>query len=193
VAADFGCDSEFDASKKTSCCGRCVTLNVRAPKCDKGAHEFHLPPSGHIFMFIRRFRSGARAGAEWGSNMIFQTRDTAEYDQSAETQVEGEIREFVSRDVVTKLGRQPDNESELVASNINSVLQRASATTVHEIDKLIAELEASRDKLHSEAARVQREIIQYATFTQATLQSTKIIAESLMQWKQAPTAPTMPD
>jgi hypothetical protein len=144
-------------------------------------------------MFLRRFRSGARAGAEWGSNMIFQTRDTAEYDQSAETQVEGEIREFVSRDVVTKLGRQPENESELVASNINSVLQRASATTVHEIDKLIAELEASRDKLHSEAARVQREIIQYATFTQATLQSTKIIAESLMQWKQAPTAPTMPD
>jgi hypothetical protein len=125
--------------------------------------------------------------------MIFQTHDTAEYDQSAETQVEGEVGEFVSGDVVTKLGRQPDNESEVVASNINSLLQGATATTVHEIDKLIAELEASRDKLHTEAARVQREIIQYATFTQATLQSTKIIAESLMQWKQAPTAPTMPD
>jgi hypothetical protein len=125
--------------------------------------------------------------------MIFQTHDTAEYDQSAETQVEGEVGEFVSGEVVTKLGRQPDNESEVVASNINSVLQGATATTVHEIDKLIAELEASRDKLHTEAARVQREIIQYATFTQATLQSTKIIAESLMQWKQAPTAPTMPD
>jgi hypothetical protein len=144
-------------------------------------------------MFIRRFRSGARAGAEWGSNMIFQKRDTPEYDQSAETQLEAEIREFVSRDAVTKFGRQPDNESELVASNINSVLQRATATSVHEIDKLIADLEASRDKLHSEATRVQREIVQYATFTQATLQSTKIIAESLMQWKQAPTAPTMPD
>jgi hypothetical protein len=134
-----------------------------------------------------------RAGAEWGSNMIFQTPDTAEYDQSADAQVEGEIREFVSRDVVTKLGRQPENESEIAAGNINSVLQRATATTVHEIDKLIAELEASRDKLHSEGARVQREIIQYATFTQATLQSTKIIAESLMQWKQAPTAPTVSD
>ena len=125
--------------------------------------------------------------------MIFQTPDIAEYDQSADAQVEGEIREFVSRDVVTKLGRQPENESEIAAGNINSVLQRATATTVHEIDKLIAELEASRDKLHSEGARVQREIIQYATFTQATLQSTKIIAESLMQWKQAPTAPTVSD
>jgi hypothetical protein len=125
--------------------------------------------------------------------MINQARDTGEYDQSAERPVEGELREFVSRDVVTRLGRQPDNESEIAAGNINSVLQRASATTIHEIDKLIAELEALRDKLHSEGARVQREIIQYATFTQATLQSTKIIAESLMQWQQAPTAPTMRD
>jgi len=125
--------------------------------------------------------------------MIIQARDTGEYDQSAERPVEGELREFVSRDVVTKLGRQPDNESEIAAGNINSVLQRASATTIHEIDKLIAELEALRDKLHSEGARVQREVIQYATFTQATLQSTKIIAESLMQWKQAPTAPTVSD
>jgi hypothetical protein len=125
--------------------------------------------------------------------MIIQARDTGEYDQSAERPVEGELREFVSRDVVTRLGRQPDNESEIAAGNINSVLQRASATTIHEIDKLIAELEALRDKLHSEGARVQREVIQYATFTQATLQSTKIIAESLMQWKQAPTAPTVSD
>jgi hypothetical protein len=125
--------------------------------------------------------------------MKLQTRETAEYDQWADKQAEGEIREFVSRDVVSKLGRRPDNESEFVAGNLNSVLQRASATTVHEIDKLIAELEALRDKLHSEAARVQREVIQYATFTQATLQSTKIIAESLMQWQQAPTAPTMRD
>jgi hypothetical protein len=143
-------------------------------------------------MFIRAIEAPPR-GAEGGSNMIIQARDTGEYDQSAERPVEGELREFVSRDVVTKLGRQPDNESEIAAGNINSVLQRASATTIHEIDKLIAELEALRDKLHSEGARVQREIIQYATFTQATLQSTKIIAESLMQWKQAPTAPTVSD
>jgi hypothetical protein len=122
-----------------------------------------------------------------------QTPDTAEYDQPAETQVEGEIREFVSRDVATNLGRQPENHSELVASNINSVLQGATATTIQEIEKLITELEASRDKLHSEGARVQREIVQYATFTQAALQSTKIIAESLTQWKKVPTARTPSD
>jgi hypothetical protein len=49
-------------------------------------------------------------------------RNIVEDDQPAETEVEGEIREFVRRDVVTNLGRPPENESEIVANSINSVL-----------------------------------------------------------------------
>jgi hypothetical protein len=111
---------------------------------------------------------------------------------SAQTGVEGEIDELMRRDVVTSLGRQPeDNESERVASNINSVLERVSASSVQEIEKLITELETLRDRLQSESARVQREIVEYASLTQEALQSTKIIAESLMQWRTNP-APRMP-
>jgi hypothetical protein len=123
---------------------------------------------------------------------IRKVRYTAEHDQP-EIEVEGEIREFVRREVATNPGRQPENESELVASNINSVLQRVSAASVQEIDKLITELESSRDMLNSEAARVQRELVQYSTLTQAALQSTKIITESLTQWKKVPDAPTRTD
>ena len=127
---------------------------------------------------------GARTGDQ---SMAFRkTCDIAEHDQLVETDVEGEIREFVRRDVVTESGRQQDNESQLVANNINSVLQGATATSVQEIDKLITELQAVRDMLHREAARVQREIVQYSTLTQAALQSTKTIAESLDQWRAAP-------
>ena len=115
-------------------------------------------------------------------------RNTVEHDEPAETEVEGELREFVRRDVVTNLGRPPENESEMVASSINSVLQRATATSVQEIDNLITELQTLRHTLHSEATRVQREIVQYSTLTQAALQSTKIIAESLTQLKKAPDA-----
>ena len=122
-----------------------------------------------------------------------KTRDIAEHDQPVETDVEGEIREFARRDVVTESGRRPDNESQLMANNINSVLQQATAASVQEIDKLITELQAVRDMLHSEAARVQREIIQYSTLTQAALQSTKTIAESLEQWRTAPDLRTVPD
>jgi len=120
-------------------------------------------------------------------------RKTRDSDQPAETEVEAEIREFVRRDVVTNRERQPENESETVASSINSVLQRATATSVQEIDKLITELQSLRHMLHSKAAQVQREIVQYSTLTTAALHSIKIIAESLTQLKKAPDAPTLPD
>src|SRR5947207_15044927 len=124
---------------------------------------------------------------------FLKTRDTAEHDRPAEKEVEGEMREFVRRDVTTSFRRQPESESEMVASNINAVLERATGTSVQEIDKLITELQTLRDTLQSEAARVQREIVEYATLSQAALQSTKIIAESLTHWKKVPDAPSLRD
>jgi hypothetical protein len=120
-------------------------------------------------------------------------RDTEEHDQLAETRVEAEIREFVRRDVVTNRERQPENESEMVANSINSVLQRATTASVQEIDKLITELQTLRHMLHSKGAQVQREIVQYSTLTTAALHSTKVIAESLTQLKKGPDASTLSD
>jgi predicted ATP-dependent Lon-type protease len=132
---------------------------------------------------MMRSRGAPKQGDQ---NMALRKMRTAEHDQTVE-EVEGEIHEFVRREVVT------ENESELVASNINSLLRRVTATSVQEIDKLITELESSRDMLQSEAARVQREIIQYSTLSQAALQSTKIITESLTQLKKVPDAATRSD
>jgi hypothetical protein len=123
---------------------------------------------------------------------LFKSRDTSELETSVETEVEGEIREFVRRDVAT-LRRHAENDSEIVASNINSLLQRVAGTSIQEIDKLIAELQTLRDRLTTEAARVQREIVEYATLSQAAMQSTKIIAESISSWKNLPDAPSMRD
>ena len=94
------------------------------------------------------------------------------------------------RDVAT-LRRQPESESEMVAGNIGTLLQRVAGTSVKEIDKLIVELQTLRDMLHTEGARVQREIVEYATLSQAAMQSTRIIAESLTHWKKVPDAPSM--
>ena len=124
---------------------------------------------------------------------FLKTRESAELDTSVETAVEGEIRDFVRRDVATSLRRHPETDSEMVASNIGSLLQRVAGTSVQEIDKLITELQTLRDMLHNEAARVQREIVEYATLSQAALQSTKIIAESLTHWKKVPDAPSLRD
>src|SRR5262249_28023196 len=120
------------------------------------------------------------------------TREPAEVETSAETEVEGEIREFVRRDVVG-IRRQPENDSELVASNINQLLQRAAGTPVQEIDPLITELQTLRDTLRSEAARGNREIGECPSLVKAALQSTKIIEESLSHWKKVPDAPSPRD
>jgi hypothetical protein len=121
---------------------------------------------------------------------VTRSSEAAEIGNAGETQVEGEIREFVRRDIAT-LRRQPESDSEMVASNISTLLQRVAGTSVKEIDKLIAELQTLREMLHNEGARVQREIVEYATLSQAAMQSTRIIAESLTHWKKVPDAPSM--
>src|SRR6476620_8343431 len=103
---------------------------------------------------------------------------SAEIDHEPGTAVEGDIREFVRRDSAG-LRRLPEADSEMVANNISKLLQRVAGTSVQEIDRLISELQTLRDMLQNEGARVQREIVEYATLSQAALQSTKIIAESL--------------
>ena len=106
----------------------------------------------------------------------------ADFDQAVEAAVEGEIREFVRRDGAN-LRRAPETDSEMVANNITTLLQRVAGTSVQEIDRLMAELHTLRDLLQAESARVQREITDYAHLSQSAMQSTKIISESLSKWK----------
>ena len=114
---------------------------------------------------------------------LLKSREAVDVDASVEAAVEGEIREFVRRDFAS-VRRQPENDGEVVANNISSLLQRVSGSSVQEIERLIGELSTLRDMLQNEGARVQREIIQYANLSQAAMQSTKIIAESLNHWKK---------
>jgi PleD family two-component response regulator len=114
---------------------------------------------------------------------MIKTNKPAELDQAPrENGVEGEIREFVRRDGQA-LRRAPESDSEVVAHNISTLLQRVAGTSVQEVDRLIAELQQLRELLQKEGARVQREITEYAHLSQSAMQSTKIIAESLANWK----------
>jgi hypothetical protein len=154
--------------------------------------DFHLAAKRSYFIFMG-INDALAQGAEAGDlNMAFPKMRTTEHAQAVE-ELDREIREFVRHEVETNPGRQPENESELVASNIYSLLQRVSATSLQEIDKLITELESSRDMLESEATRVQHEILEYSTLSQAALQSTKIITESLIKLKKVRDAPTRSD
>ena len=104
-------------------------------------------------------------------------------DAQTPSEFEGEIREFIRRDVAHLRRPQPDGASEQAVNNINSLLDRVSGSSVSGIDSLIADLRNVRDFLQTEGDRVQREIASYAQLSQVAMTSVKIIAESMSQWK----------
>jgi len=111
------------------------------------------------------------------------TARVAKLDETATpNEFEGEIREFIRRDV-SHLRRPLPEGSEQAVNNINSLLDRVSSSSVSEIDRLMSDLRNVRDFLASEGERVQREIQSYAQLSQVAMTSVKIIAESMSQWK----------
>jgi hypothetical protein len=110
----------------------------------------------------------------------------AEEGQAPAAEVEGEIRGFVRKEFSPV--RRPlslAEPSDTGAGQVNSLIQRVSGASVLEIEKLIAELQTLRDFLRSEGERVQREIAGYVHLSDAAMKSTKIIADSVAQWKGA--------
>ena len=103
-------------------------------------------------------------------------------DANVPSEFEGEIREFIRRDVA-HLRRAPNENAEQAVNGIHSLLDRVSGSSVTEIDSLIADLRNVREFLKSEGERVQREIASYAQLSTVAMTSVKIIAESMSQWK----------
>ena len=112
---------------------------------------------------------------------------------SANGEFEGEIREFIRRDVAP-WRRRPDAETpgEPPGESVNMLVQRVAGASLSEIDNVIGELRSVRDFLRSEGDRVQREIAGYATVSQTAMASMRIISESMAQWRNSVGAPLSP-
>jgi len=107
--------------------------------------------------------------------------------EAAASAFEGEIREFVRRDVAP---RRPRSEQEVpvepVADNLNALIRRVSGASMEEIDRVISELQTVREMLRREGERVSREVAGYASLSHAAMTAMKVIGESVQQWKSAP-------
>ena len=115
----------------------------------------------------------------------------SDVDLAAANSVEGEIREFVRRDVSFLRRRPGEAEPSIdpVTENLNSLIRRVSGASMEEIDRVITELQGVRDMLRQEGDRVSREIAGYASLSQAAMTAMKVIGDSLTQWKSAPDKP----
>lgn len=143
---------------------------------------------------IRPERLGAdRAGPEKSGPEAFapirkSPEKLTDIDQAAANAFEGEIREFVRRDVafLRRQRNDADQASEPVSDNLNVLIRRVSGASMEEIDRVILELQGVRDMLRTEGERVSREIAGYASLSHAAMTAMKVIGDSLMQWKSAP-------
>jgi hypothetical protein len=108
-------------------------------------------------------------------------------DQATANAVEGEIREFVRRDVSFLHGQRSevDASNGPAAENLNALIRRAAGDSMEEIDGVIRELESVRDMLRNEGERVSREVAGYASLSHAATTAMKVIADSIKQWKDA--------
>jgi hypothetical protein len=104
------------------------------------------------------------------------------------TAFEGEIREFIRKDIAPTR-RVSTESSEFAVNSVNSLVQRVAGTSLQEIDNLVVELQKLRDFLVSEGERVQREIAGYGELSKATLRSAKLIAETIPGRNFPPDAP----
>ena len=95
-------------------------------------------------------------------------------------EVEGVLREL-ARDV-GPIRRDPKDATDFLA-NVDLLAQRAASLV--ELRSVIRELQQLHDFLQSEGERLQREISEYAQLTKATTNSTRLIADNMMNWKKA--------
>src|SRR6266567_2890005 len=136
-----------------------------------------------------------------GSLVNTQVNEGAE----AFSKLESEIGELVRRDA-TAPRLQQGNDDELnvgslvntqvndgvdvfskleseIREHVGSMVQKVSGTSVQEVENLVTELQPLRGKLQNEAARVQREIRDYAVLIQGAKKSITTISGSLSFWK----------
>lgn len=128
-----------------------------------------------------------------GPEVYAPNRKSSERNESeqaaAVTAFEGEIREFVRRDVAFLRRHRNETEqqtSEPVIDNLNALLRRVSGASMEEIDRVILELQGVREMLRSEGERVGREIAGFASLSHAAITAMKVIGDSLTQWKNVP-------
>ena len=88
--------------------------------------------------------------------------------------VEGEVCDLAHAEVST--------QTETDTTEIAPLIQQVAATSIAEIDRLIAELQEAKNYLQSEGERIEREIVRYTNLTQMASFTTEMISDAVSQW-----------
>ena len=83
---------------------------------------------------------------------------------------EGEIREFIRRDVAPRRSRgDAPAAGDPATDHVNKLIDQVSGGSMEQIDRVILELQGVRDMLRTEGERVTREISGFASLNHAAM------------------------
>lgn len=102
------------------------------------------------------------------------------------TAVEDEMRDLIRRQIAPTASK-PSSEgpsAHEASPPLVPSITASGATTIEAIERLITELQETRDYLKSEAERIARASARYAQMTQSASASVQIISETLQQWRK---------
>ena len=91
--------------------------------------------------------------------------------------VEGEVCDLAHAEVST--------QTETDTTEMAPLIQQVEATSIAEIDRLIADLQEAKSYLQSEGERIERETVRYTNLTQMASFTAKIIFDAISQWHPA--------
>jgi hypothetical protein len=101
-----------------------------------------------------------------------------EIEKSLEVEIAGSFHELARGSGA--VFRQPEtSDAEISTENLTGLLRRVSEGSTHEVDSLIADLQALRRKLNADGNRIQRDIAEYSELNRHVMQLTGIISESV--------------
>ena len=87
--------------------------------------------------------------------------------------VEGEVCDLAH----AKLSTQTETDMEIAP-----LIQQVGATSIAEIDRLIADLQEAKSYLQSEGERIEREAVRYTNLTQMASFTAEMISDAVSQW-----------
>ena len=79
---------------------------------------------------------------------------------------------------------------QMPTENLSDLLGQVSKNSTSEIDSLIGDFARLREKLRTDAERIQREVEEYNTLSEMVMQMTKTISESVEKVRASADRPT---
>jgi hypothetical protein len=95
---------------------------------------------------------------------------------AANAEIKQEIHELADEE----LSAQVETDVEIAP-----LIRKVGATSIAEIDRLLAELEEAKNYLQSEGKRIELEMARYTHLTQMTSLTAKVISDAVSQWHPA--------